>query len=51
MVMGDVVEVGKFIIDMNIIIDLDFEGDMKVNLENYLKGIVEGKEGDFFNVI
>jgi polyisoprenoid-binding protein YceI len=50
MVMGDAVEAGKFTIDMNSITDLDLEGDMKVNLENHLKGTVEGKEGDFFNV-
>lgn len=50
MVMGDAVEAGKFAIDMNTITDLDLEGDMKANLENHLKGTVEGKEGDFFNV-
>lgn len=50
MVMGDAVEAGKFTIDMNSITDLDLEGDMKTNLENHLKGTVEGKEGDFFNV-
>ncbi len=50
MVMGDAVEAGKFTIDMNTITDLDLEGDMKANLENHLKGTVEGKEGDFFNV-
>ncbi|MAL59636.1 MAG: lipid-binding protein [Flavobacteriaceae bacterium] len=50
MVMGDAVEAGKFTIDMNTITDLDLEGDMKTNLENHLKGTVEGKEGDFFNV-
>ncbi|HAT65926.1 MAG TPA: lipid-binding protein, partial [Flavobacteriaceae bacterium] len=48
MVMGDAVEAGKFTIDMNTITDLDLEGDMKTNLENHLKGTVEGKEGDFF---
>ena len=50
MVMGDAVEAGKVTIDMNSITDLDLEGDMKTNLENHLKGTVEGKEGDFFNV-
>lgn len=41
---------GTFMIDMNTITDLDLEGDMKSNLEAHLKGTVEGKEGDFFNV-
>jgi len=42
---------GTFLIDMNSITNLDLdEGKMKVNLENHLKGTVEGKEGDFFNV-
>jgi len=41
---------GMFIIDMNSITDLDLEGKMKANLEAHLKGIAEGKEGDFFNV-
>jgi len=42
---------GTFLIDMNSIVSLDLEeGDMKTNLENHLKGTVEGKEGDFFNV-
>ncbi|NND63222.1 MAG: YceI family protein [Flavobacteriaceae bacterium] len=41
---------GKFSIDMNTITDLDLEGQMKDNLEAHLKGTVEGKEGDFFNV-
>jgi polyisoprenoid-binding protein YceI len=35
---------------MNSITDLDLDGDMKKNLEAHLKGTVEGKEGDFFNV-
>jgi polyisoprenoid-binding protein YceI len=47
---GDVIQSGTFLIDMNSITDLDLEGDMKTNLENHLKGTVEGKEGDFFNV-
>jgi polyisoprenoid-binding protein YceI len=47
---GDKIEAGEFTIDMNSIIDLDLEGDSKTNLENHLKGTVEGKEGDFFNV-
>lgn len=41
---------GTFLIDMKSIVSLDLEGDMKANLENHLKGTVEGKEGDFFNV-
>ncbi len=44
------VEAGNFIIDMNSINDEDLEGDDKANLEAHLKGTVEGKEGDFFNV-
>ncbi|MEJ2113713.1 MAG: YceI family protein, partial [Flavobacteriaceae bacterium] len=46
-----VLQSGTFLIDMNSIVSLDLEeGDMKTNLENHLKGTVEGKEGDFFNV-
>lgn len=41
---------GTFLIDMNTIAALDLEGDMRANLESHLKGTVEGKEGDFFNV-
>ena len=44
------VAAGSFVIDMTSITDLDLEGDMKENLEAHLKGTVEGKEGDFFNV-
>ncbi len=44
------VEAGNFVIDMNSITDEDLEGDQKANLEAHLKGTVEGKEGDFFNV-
>ena len=47
---NDVLSVGKVVIDMSSISVLDLEGDMKSNLENHLKGTVEGKEGDFFNV-
>ncbi len=43
-------EAGKVSIDMNSIADLDLEGEMKESLEAHLKGTVEGKEGDFFNV-
>ncbi|WP_026839521.1 YceI family protein [Gillisia sp. JM1] len=45
-----VIESGTFVIDMNSIKDTDLEGDDKLSLENHLKGTVEGKEGDFFNV-
>ena len=44
------IEAGEFVIDMNSITDEDLEGDDKANLEAHLKGTVEGKEGDFFNV-
>lgn len=44
------IESGSFKIDMKSITVLDLEGDQKANLENHLKGTVEGKEGDFFNV-
>lgn len=44
------VEAGNFVIDMNTIDDEDLEGDDKANLEAHLKGTIEGKEGDFFNV-
>ncbi|MDW5290516.1 YceI family protein [Formosa sp. PL04] len=41
---------GTIIINMNSIVALDVEGDKRQNLEAHLKGTVEGKEGDFFNV-
>lgn len=42
---------GNFTIDMRSIVVTDLEaGNGKENLENHLKGTVEGKEGDFFNV-
>ncbi len=42
---------GKFIIDMKSITVTDLEaGKGKESLENHLKGTIEGKEGDFFNV-
>lgn len=44
------VESGTFVIDMNSIVVTDLEGKSKDDLENHLKGTVEGKEGDFFNV-
>lgn len=45
-----IIESGTFVIDMTSINVTDLEGDEKVNLEDHLKGTVEGKEGDFFNV-
>ncbi len=44
------VEAGNFVIDMNSVDVQDLEGEQKANLEAHLKGTVEGKEGDFFNV-
>lgn len=44
------VEAGNFIVDMNTITDEDLEGEYKANLEAHLKGTIEGKEGDFFDV-
>ncbi|MCC4214491.1 YceI family protein [Leeuwenhoekiella parthenopeia] len=41
---------GSFLIDMTSILVTDLEGDQKASLEDHLKGTVEGKEGDFFNV-
>ena len=41
---------GSFLIDMTSIVVTDLEGDQKASLEDHLKGTVEGKEGDFFNV-
>ncbi|CAM4116432.1 YceI family protein [Gillisia limnaea] len=45
-----IIESGTFVISMTSINVTDLEGDDKNNLENHLKGTVEGKEGDFFNV-
>lgn len=45
-----VVESGTFVIDMKSIEVTDLKGEEKSNLEAHLKGTVEGKEGDFFNV-
>lgn len=45
-----IIESGNFVIDMSSINVTDLEGEEKMNLENHLKGTVEGKEGDFFNV-
>ena len=43
---------GKVIIDMNSIAVTDegMDDESRTNLENHLKGTVEGKETDFFNV-
>lgn len=45
------ISAGDFVIDMNSITNTDLEGQSKDNLEAHLKGTVEGKEQDFFNVI
>lgn len=47
---GDKIEAGTFVINMNTITATDLEGAAKTNLENHLKGTVEGKEVDFFDV-
>lgn len=44
------INAGEFIIDMNSINNTDLDGQGKDNLEAHLKGTVEGKEQDFFNV-
>src|SRR5690606_22422311 len=46
------IESGKLTIDMNSInvTDEGISAEDKTNLENHLKGTVEGKETDFFNV-
>lgn len=44
------IESGNFVIDMNSIKVTDLEGKDREDLEAHLKGTVEGKEGDFFNV-
>jgi len=46
------VESGNVVIDMNSITVTDegIEDEDKTNLENHLKGTVDGKETDFFNV-
>ncbi len=44
------IEGGEFVIDMSTITVTDLEGEQKGNLEAHLKGTVEGKEGDFFNI-
>lgn len=49
-VVDNTLQAGTFVIDMNSIVSDDLEGEKKTNLEAHLKGTVEGKEGDFFNV-
>ncbi|HAH33886.1 MAG TPA: lipid-binding protein, partial [Flavobacteriaceae bacterium] len=49
---GTAIESGKFLIDMNTITVTDLDQNSgKESLESHLKGTVEGKEGDFFNVL
>ena len=49
---GTTIESGKFLIDMNTITVTDLDQNSgKESLESHLKGTVEGKEGDFFNVL
>ncbi|SDB19061.1 Polyisoprenoid-binding protein YceI [Flavobacteriaceae bacterium MAR_2010_188] len=50
MIEDDNIVSGNFLIDMTTIVSDDLQGDEKASLENHLKGTVEGKEGDFFNV-
>jgi len=47
---NDMIEAGDFVLDMTSIGSTDLEGEQKANLDAHLKGTVEGKEGDFFNV-
>jgi polyisoprenoid-binding protein YceI len=44
------IESGSFTIDMNSITTLDAQGQRSEYLEAHLKGALEGKEDDFFNV-
>lgn len=44
------ISAGNFVINMNSLTNTDMEGQGKDNLEAHLKGTVEGKEKDFFNV-
>ena len=44
------ISAGNFVIDMNSLTNTDMDGQGKDNLEAHLKGTVEGKEKDFFNV-
>jgi len=43
------IEAGNFTIDMTTITVEDLEGDDRAYLESHLKGLTEGKEGDFFD--
>lgn len=44
------IESGSFIIDMSTITVTDLEGKMKNNLEAHLKGTVDEKKSDFFDI-
>lgn len=48
--MGETLESGSIVIDMESITVTDLEGQDKMDLEGHLKGSVEGKEDHFFNV-
>lgn len=45
-----IIEGGNFVLDMESITVQDLEGEDKQDLENHLRGTVEGKEDHFFNV-
>ncbi len=47
---GSTSAAGKFSFDMTSITSTDLEGEDKQDLEAHLKGALEGKEEDFFNV-
>jgi polyisoprenoid-binding protein YceI len=44
------IESGQFTIDMSTITNADLEGKMKENLEAHLKGTVDEKRNDFFDI-
>jgi len=48
--MGEELESGAIVIDMESITVTDLEGDDKASLESHLKGTAEGKEDHFFNI-
>ncbi|MDT0293057.1 YceI family protein [Mesonia ostreae] len=48
--MGEKLESGSIVIDMESITVTDLEGQDKMDLEGHLKGTAEGKEDHFFNV-
>ena len=47
---NNMVSGGNFTIDFRTIADTDLEGSSREKLEAHLKGTVEGKENDFFNI-